>query len=236
MSKVMEVVFKDGIIRVDEETGMTSLNDLVDIINIVRENNGLSKIRSSDCFENKVVDKFTTELGSRYILDACDLKVSKRGRYSGNTLVHPFVLMKIAEKNNLNALELYNALLDKCGDYIFYGCCGEVLDYEDYCALSSILNINNNKSTLVYCLSVPRSSDYVCKIGIANDINKRVKQLQTGCWYEIEVDWVIECEDPKALEKHLHKTFARFREVGEWFSELDGKTVYKEAMKFLNKK
>jgi hypothetical protein len=57
------------------------------------------------------------------------------------------------------------------------------------------------------------------KIGIAVDVDLRLKGLQTGCPFELLLRYKIKV--PKGmernLEKSLHEKFERFRVQGEWF-------------------
>lgn len=63
------------------------------------------------------------------------------------------------------------------------------------------------------------------KIGVAEDIKKRISQLQTGNPNEIRVLLMIGCpngqtgyrERDLAIERELHHRFARYRVSGEWF-------------------
>ncbi len=55
------------------------------------------------------------------------------------------------------------------------------------------------------------------KIGISTDVAKRLETLQTGSAYPLTVIEACECEDPRSVEKELHKICAQFRMRGEWF-------------------
>ena len=59
----------------------------------------------------------------------------------------------------------------------------------------------------------------------ANDINKRLKQLQTGNSSELFIKEYYETEHPFKLEKMLHNHFKSSNIIGEWFelSESDTK-------------
>ena len=56
------------------------------------------------------------------------------------------------------------------------------------------------------------------KIGIADSINERVKQLQTGNPYELNVVDFIDNVSP-SLEARLHKKYKDYRLHGEWFED-----------------
>tara|TARA_Y100000361_G_C11161446_1_gene347661 strand:- start:6437 stop:6835 length:399 start_codon:yes stop_codon:yes gene_type:complete len=58
------------------------------------------------------------------------------------------------------------------------------------------------------------------KIGKANDIDRRIRELQTGNPKKLEILHVFECDEGEAntLEKQIHSDFACLRVHGEWFS------------------
>jgi len=64
----------------------------------------------------------------------------------------------------------------------------------------------------------------ICKIGLSNNSKKRIKQLQTGCPYQINLTKIYRTELAAKIEKILHRQF-RTRKVdhqdynltGEWF-------------------
>lgn len=59
------------------------------------------------------------------------------------------------------------------------------------------------------------------KIGHAKDVEKRLKAFMTGCSEELSVYGVIPAVKPVALERALHKRFAKHRLHGEWFAHAD---------------
>lgn len=66
-------------------------------------------------------------------------------------------------------------------------------------------------------------SDYY-KIGITNDVDKRIRQHQTGCPYKLKHIMTFESdfEDPYGreisyLESFLHQNYRHLRVRGEWF-------------------
>lgn len=69
----------------------------------------------------------------------------------------------------------------------------------------------------VYFIAAEQSA---IKIGQANDVDKRVAQLQTGNHLELELLGKIRCADVASaveLERKLHGEFAHLRLAGEWF-------------------
>lgn len=55
----------------------------------------------------------------------------------------------------------------------------------------------------------------VLKIGVANNINERIKKLRTGNHLNLEV--IFEFNKLGHLEKEIHRRFSEFRLTGEWF-------------------
>jgi hypothetical protein len=59
-----------------------------------------------------------------------------------------------------------------------------------------------------------------CKVGKANSVMKRLKQLQTGNPNQLFVVAVLECEscfDAESAERSAHKILEQNRVSGEWF-------------------
>lgn len=70
-----------------------------------------------------------------------------------------------------------------------------------------------NKSTHLYVLQC----NNMLKIGVTNDIDKRIKNLQTGNAEPIELLYLEERKNPTKAEKFLHNYFQKNRKKGEWF-------------------
>lgn len=60
-------------------------------------------------------------------------------------------------------------------------------------------------------------SDGFYKIGVATDVGRRVKELQTGNPHTIECVFSRQVPEAYEIEKFLHDTFAEYRVKGEWF-------------------
>jgi len=52
------------------------------------------------------------------------------------------------------------------------------------------------------------------KIGISKDPAKRLKELQTGCPFYLEIIEVFQTEDARYLESKLHKDLERYQSCG----------------------
>ncbi len=60
----------------------------------------------------------------------------------------------------------------------------------------------------------------VVKIGVTDDIERRLGEVQTGCPYEVRVRTKLIFDtrtEAFAMERHLHQTFRKHRTYGEWF-------------------
>lgn len=59
------------------------------------------------------------------------------------------------------------------------------------------------------------------KIGKSVNPESRFKSLQTGAAEELAPWGVLPCSEPGAMERYLHKRFAKHRLHGEWFARND---------------
>lgn len=59
----------------------------------------------------------------------------------------------------------------------------------------------------------------IVKIGVTNNMQKRLQTLQTGCPWRLEVKAMVYRPDSFQFESWLHEHFTeyRMREDGEWF-------------------
>ena len=55
------------------------------------------------------------------------------------------------------------------------------------------------------------------KIGVAKDVTRRMKSLQTGNVSPLKLIWDFKTDYPYRLEGMLHKTLQEYREHNEWF-------------------
>ena len=69
----------------------------------------------------------------------------------------------------------------------------------------------------VYLIEDRNSNTY--KIGVTKgDPKKRLKKLQTGNSFELEIKYLYECEYPYRLETMLHTHYKLVNELNEWFA------------------
>ena len=75
----------------------------------------------------------------------------------------------------------------------------------------------------IYLICDPSTETY--KIGRTNNpVEKRLKQLQTGCSGELFIMDTYETEYPAQLEKMLHRKFFTKKQLNEWF-KLDSNDI-----------
>ena len=71
-----------------------------------------------------------------------------------------------------------------------------------------------------YIYSITNGNYY--KIGWAKDVEKRLKQLQTGNPLPLKIHKKIECScvaQAMMRERQIHKSARKHRILGEWFTE-----------------
>jgi hypothetical protein len=83
--------------------------------------------------------------------------------------------------------------------------------------------VTNDRSPR-YLYLIRRIGTKYYKIGITNDLNKRLSTLQTGCPHELRMIFYAEADmddylgkEIKYIEDFLHKNFNEQRHRGEWF-------------------
>lgn len=62
------------------------------------------------------------------------------------------------------------------------------------------------------------------KIGKASDPERRLKELQTGCPYPLQLEAKLKCRNERhafQVERAAHEYFAAERTIGEWFKCTD---------------
>lgn len=70
------------------------------------------------------------------------------------------------------------------------------------------------------------------KIGITNDIDKRLSSLQTGNSEPIILEYIEERYRPNRAEKWLHTQFAYCWVKGEWYEGIDVLDVRRKLMMY----
>ena len=82
--------------------------------------------------------------------------------------------------------------------------------------VESVLPQDNRLRQYIYVIKNPLNE--TVKIGVANDVDKRLKQLQTGAGIELELIYKsVICSNAFSIERDVHKHFEEYRTFGEWF-------------------
>lgn len=100
-------------------------------------------------------------------------------------------------------------------------------------------------SPKIYLVKIVNDDNSLYKIGFTKgSVHKRIKELQTGCPYEIHMVNTYNTEFGMIIERTLHNIFSDKKTYGEWFKldledemkfeELCNK--YEEIQKILHKK
>lgn len=81
----------------------------------------------------------------------------------------------------------------------------------------------SNSKKSIYILYISELN--VCKIGISENVEKRLKQLQTGCPFKIDVARKYDTDNSTKIEKILHRKYQNrklddneYNLIGEWFN------------------
>lgn len=94
------------------------------------------------------------------------------------------------------------------------------------------------KSNIIYIISSDDNGVFYYKIGITNDLNKRLKAVKTGNQHKVKVEYYEEIDksvDIRKMEIWTHSIFSDKRKEGEWFFDLTVKEIRKEIYKYLVK-
>lgn len=87
-----------------------------------------------------------------------------------------------------------------------------------------------SKSTHLYVLSC---GDKI-KIGVTNNIENRLKSLQTGNPMPIKLEYIEERLNPEKAEHYLHRCFQAKRVNGEWFEYISVHDIRVKLMLFFD--
>jgi len=82
--------------------------------------------------------------------------------------------------------------------------------------IESVLPQDNRNRQYIYVLKNPLNE--TVKIGVAQDVEKRIQQLQTGAGVELELVYQsLICSNAFSIERDVHAHFEDRRTFGEWF-------------------
>lgn len=83
--------------------------------------------------------------------------------------------------------------------------------------IRTVLPESNGKRNYVYIIG-NNDNDYI-KIGVAQDVEQRLKQLQTGTWSELYVIYrSMVCSNSFNIETSIHNKIKDYQVKGEWYN------------------
>lgn len=68
----------------------------------------------------------------------------------------------------------------------------------------------------IYIINAYRTN--FVKIGYTNNLTRRIKEIQIGCPYKLNLIFFLQTKDYKLIEKSLHNKFKQDKIRGEWFN------------------
>ncbi len=94
------------------------------------------------------------------------------------------------------------------------------------------------KSNKIYIVSskTPEGKNY--KIGITNDMEKRLRSIKTGNQFKVQIEYLEEIDESVnvlEMENWIHSTFGLVRLEGEWFGDLTQKQIRRKIYQYLLK-
>jgi phage regulator Rha-like protein len=82
--------------------------------------------------------------------------------------------------------------------------------------IESVLPQDKRLRQYIYVIKNPLNE--TVKIGVAQNVNDRIKQLQTGAGVELELLYQsLICSNAFSIETEVHSKFEKYRTFGEWF-------------------
>lgn len=101
--------------------------------------------------------------------------------------------------------------------------------------VESVLPQDSRLRQYIYIIKNPLNE--TIKIGVAQDVEKRLHQLQTGAGVELELVYQsMVCSNAFSIERDVHAHFEKYRTFGEWFKlNPDAAINYLERQNFVLK-
>lgn len=122
----------------------------------------------------------------------------------------------------------------------FWSYAQEIEDFKNFPSINSSHLKNGYKKDdlksgftyFVYIIGEKKNGDWTgkVKIGISNDVKKRLKAIQSCCPTELQIFETFQVKDKLAAERFeskLHKRFKKYHIHGEWFDLIDEEIWHK---------
>jgi predicted GIY-YIG superfamily endonuclease len=84
----------------------------------------------------------------------------------------------------------------------------------------------------LYVIQAKEIDKVVHKIGITNDLEKRLKNIRTGNPYPVEYVFYQEMDNASKLERWLHLHFKKYKLEGEWFHTITLMDIRKQIFTY----
>lgn len=85
-----------------------------------------------------------------------------------------------------------------------------------------------------YIYILKQENSNIIKIGVTNDIKKRLKSVQTGNPNKIRVYHYEERNNAYEIEAFLKRKFVEYKREGEWYENLNPLSVRVEILQYLD--
>lgn len=81
------------------------------------------------------------------------------------------------------------------------------------------------KKDYLYIISCEVNNKKLYKIGVAKNLEERMKNLKTANPFNLKLEYSDFIEDAYQIEKLLHKFFVQKKIEGEWFENVEVKEI-----------
>lgn len=81
------------------------------------------------------------------------------------------------------------------------------------------------KKDYLYIISCEVNSKKLYKIGVAKNLEERLKNLKTANPFNLKLEYSDFIEEAYKIEKLLHKFFSHKKIEGEWFQNIEVKEI-----------
>lgn len=85
-----------------------------------------------------------------------------------------------------------------------------------------------------YIYILKQEGTNIIKIGVTNDLDKRLRSIQTGNPNKISIYHFEERNNAYKVESYLKKKFIKYKKEGEWYENLDPLEVRLELFQYIN--
>lgn len=84
----------------------------------------------------------------------------------------------------------------------------------------------------IYVIECKKSDHSDYKIGVTNDLSKRIKNIRTGNPNKVDYVFYQQNKNAYKLEKWLHSQFSEKRLEGEWFGNITLKDIRMKILEY----